>query len=593
MAISQAFLDELTARLDIVDLVSGYVQLTRKGANYFGLCPFHNEKTGSFSVNAEKQIYHCFGCGAGGGPINFIMQIEGLTFPDAVEFLARRAGMEVVREDGGRDQSRHRRERILELNRMAARFYYTRFLAQEGEGAREYAARRGLQPATIKRFGIGYAPDQWDSLIAELTAKGVSKEELLEAGLVVKNKKGGVYDRFRNRLMFPIINIRDEIVAFGGRILDDGEPKYLNSPDTLAFNKSRNLFAINVARKTRTGRMILTEGNMDAISLQQAGFDNAIASCGTSLTEEQARLLTRYCKEVVIAYDSDEAGRKAVLRAIGILERTGLQVKVLNYTGAKDPDEYIKKNGADAFRLLIDGSSNHIAYRMELILRKYDLEDPAQKVQYLREAAELLSTLKPIEREIYGRQAAELAGVSPQSVEQAAKDAFVARRKREAKKELRKETSPVQAFQPRERDLRYSDPVSARAEEDLLALLASDDTLAEKARAQLSPEEFSSDFLGKVYGEFLRQVSQGQPISPAALETRLSPEEMARVAVFLARGEGKPAGERELSQYIGIIRRQRNLKSAVQNDDALLRLAESKRNLDRHRASQGEPEKRR
>ncbi len=573
MAISQQFLDELVARTDIVELVGQYVQLTRKGANYFGLCPFHNEKTGSFSVNSERQIYHCFGCGAGGGAIRFIMEIEGLPFPDAVALLAQRAGMEMEEEQRGDLGARRRRDRILELNKKAARFFYQQFLSEAGAGARAYAARRGLSSDTIKRFGIGFAPDQWDALLRRLKSDGASDEELLDAGLVVRGKKGGIYDRFRNRLMFPIINIRGEVVAFGGRVLGDGEPKYLNSPDTPVFNKSRNLFALNIAKTSKTGRLILTEGNMDAISLHQAGFDNAIASCGTALTEEQAKLISRFANEVIIAYDSDAAGRKAVLRAITILEKTGLTVRVLNYSGAKDPDEYIQKNGPEAFALLIDDSGNHITYRLDTIRRKYDLEDDSQRVAYLREAAELLSRLKPIEREIYGAKTAENARVTPGAMQAAIKDAYTRRRKRESAKELREETAPLQRFQPKQRDLRYEDPVSARAEEEILRLVVEDETLLPLTESILRPEDFSSSFLGKVYAAFSRQRKEGRVLSPGALEGELTEEEMARLSQILQRPGGTiSGGEAQIRACAEIISTQHTMKQAKDDDDALLAL---------------------
>ena len=301
MAIPESFIDELVARSEITDVVTTYVRLTRKGSNYWGLCPFHNEKTPSFSVSQEKQIYHCFGCGKGGGVISFIMAIENLPFVEAVRLLAQRAGMEVP-ETGENEGYRRRKERLLTLNKEAARFFHETLEGPAGAAGAEYLfGKRGLSRGTVTRFGLGVAPDGWDNLIQAMTAKGFSKRELLDAGLAVDSKKGRIYDRFRNRVIFPIIDLRGEVIGFGGRVLDDSTPKYLNSPDTPVYNKSRNLFALNIARKSKQGRIILTEGYMDTISLHQAGFDCAVASLGTSLTQEHAQLLSRYTKEAIIA----------------------------------------------------------------------------------------------------------------------------------------------------------------------------------------------------------------------------------------------------------------------------------------------------
>ena len=345
MPFPEKFIDDLVARNDIVDVVSGYVRLSkRSGANQFGLCPFHSEKTPSFAVNPEKQIYHCFGCGKGGSVINFIMEIENLGYRDAVAFLARRAGMAMPQEQ--EDAESRKRARMLALNKDAARFFYEQLSTPGGSRARDYMARRRISPATARNFGLGFAPDSWDSLEKAMRQKGYSDFELAEAGLVRRGKNGGFYDTFRDRLMFPVIDVRGSVIGFSGRILGDGEPKYMNSPETLVFNKSRNLFALNLAKKSKSGYILLSEGNIDVVSLHQAGFDSAVASLGTSLTPEQARLLSRYTDQVIIAYDNDGAGIKASQRAIGILEKLDVKVKVLRLEGAKDPDEFIKARGA-------------------------------------------------------------------------------------------------------------------------------------------------------------------------------------------------------------------------------------------------------
>ena len=471
MAIPEAFLQELVERNDIVDVVGSYVRLTkRSGSNQFGLCPFHSEKTPSFSVSPDRQIYHCFGCGKGGGVINFIMEIENLSFPEAVEFLAKRVGMTMPEQEDNREAKKRRR--LLDLNRDAARFFYSCLSVPEGAPARDYMAKREITPATAKRFGLGFAPDTWDSLIKAMRELGYSEYEMFDAGLVRKGKNSGHYDTFRNRLMFPVIDVRGDVIGFSGRILGDGEPKYMNSPETLVFNKSRNLFALNLAKKSKSGHIILAEGNIDVVMMHQAGFDSAVASLGTSLTPEQARLISHYTKEVIIAYDSDGAGKKAAQRAIGLLDKLDVKVKVLSMSGAKDPDEYIKTKGADAFRNLLDKSENHIDYRLQAVTDKYDLSVDEQKVAFLKEASDMAARLSgAVERQVYSMRIAKMAGVSDdvviQEVERRRKSLTRAATRRDAKSQAH----PEKQFQPVEKEFRYENPESAAAEEGIIRLL--------------------------------------------------------------------------------------------------------------------------
>ena len=346
------FINELVARNDIVDVVSGYVRLGKKsGSNMFGLCPFHSEKTPSFSVSPDKQIYHCFGCGKGGGVISFIMEIENLSFQEAVAFLAKRANMTLPEQEDSRES--RKRARLYALNRDAARFYYEQLQQPAGERARGYMARRGISKAVAMNFGLGCAPDAWDALGKAMREKGYTDYELFDAGLVKKGRNGGWYDAFRDRLMFPVIDVQGRVIGFSGRILGEEGPKYLNSPETSIFNKGRNLFALNLAKKSKSGYILLSEGNIDVVSLHQAGFDSAVASLGTSLTADQARLISRYTDQVIIAYDNDAAGQKAAQRAIAILEKLDLKVRVLQMSGAKDPDDFIKLKVPEAFARLI------------------------------------------------------------------------------------------------------------------------------------------------------------------------------------------------------------------------------------------------
>lgn len=513
----ESFIQELIERNEITDVVSQYVRLTKKsGQNLFGLCPFHSEKTPSFSVAPDKQIYHCFGCGKGGSVINFIMEIENLSYPDAVRFLARRASMQVPEDRY--DASAGKRERMLSLNRDAARFFYSQLSEPCGRAAREYVRKRGISPQMVTRFGLGCAPDEWQSLTDAMLRRGYTKAELLSAGLVRASKNGGgVYDTFRNRLMFPVIDIRGSVIGFSGRILDDGEPKYMNSPETLVYSKSHNLFALNLAKKSKLGYIILSEGNIDVVSLHQAGFDCAVASLGTSLTPEQARLISRYANEVVIAYDGDEAGQKASQRAIGILQKLDLKVRVLRVTGAKDPDEFIKKYGPTAFENLLAKSQNHIEYRFSDVASKHDLASDEGRVAFLKDATALLAGLpNAVEREVYAGRAAEMANVSP--------DAILREVERERKKNTgqakrrseREESRPMRQLQPKSRALHFDDPVSAAAERGVLRLLCYDPALF--SDEPLTEADFSVPEFGKLYAALREQTRSGGTPSIALLQ---------------------------------------------------------------------------
>ena len=553
MAFSESFLTELTERNDIVDVVSGYVRLGKKsGSNMFGLCPFHSEKTPSFSVSPDKQIYHCFGCGKGGGVINFIMEIENLSFPEAVEFLAKRAGMPIPEEENDRES--RKRSRMLSLNRDAARFFYAQLSTPQGGAARDYMAKRRIGPATAKNFGIGFAPDTWDSLEKAMREKGYTDFELFDAGLVRKGNKGGYYDTFRNRLMFPVIDVRGNVIGFSGRILGDGEPKYMNSPETLVFNKSRNLFALNLAKKSKSGYIILSEGNIDVVSLHQAGFDSAVASLGTSLTAEQARLISRYTNQVIIAYDNDGAGIKAAQRAIGILEKLDLKVKVLRLSGAKDPDEFIKLKGADAFRNLLEASENQIDYRLRSVTDKYDLSVDEQKVEFLKEASDLVARLPgSVERQVYAMRVAAMVGISAEVVTKE-----VERRRKKlvtqaSRSEARQQSRPGQQLQPENKALRYDDPGSAAAEEGLIRLLYLEPSLAQNA-ALPQPEEFSSQALAHIYSVLREKILQGAAVSVATLGGALDQQEMSLLVNLLQKPELLSKGESTLTDYIKRIR---------------------------------------
>lgn len=566
MAFPSAFLDELTARNPIEDVVGQYVALTRKGGNHFGLCPFHSEKTASFSVAPEKGIYYCFGCHKGGGVVNFIMEIEGLDYPDAVRFLAKRSGLEVP-EDQEYRSTYKKQERLRNLCKETARYYHEVLFSDAGAQAREYLVGRGLSRQTVTRFGLGFAKDAWSDLLDTMTKKGYTKEELLDAGLVLKSQKGGLYDRFRNRLMFPIIDVRGNIIGFGGRVMDDSKPKYLNSPETVIFNKRKNLFALQQAKKSQQGRIILTEGYMDAIALHQYGFDCAVASLGTALTEEHAQLLAKYTTQVVLTYDGDEAGQNATRRAIPILEKAGLQVKILRMQGAKDPDEFLKKFGADRFRMLLDQSENQAEYRLVSLRNKFDLSSDEQRVQFLKQAAELIATLSTaVEREIYGARAAEAAGVSAETVKLEVDRAWKRRNRQEQARKNREAMDVAAQQQPMEKGIRYDNLRSAMAEEQLLRQMLKEPSHLETLG--LLPQQFSSPLLGKAYGILKDCHEQGRPVMLSSLEGQITPEEMKHLS-RVVRKKDELVSERALADCAAIIREEYE-RSLRTGDDALM-----------------------
>ncbi|MBE6972646.1 MAG: DNA primase [Ruminococcaceae bacterium] len=574
MAIPEQFVDELVSRTDIVDLVGSYVRLNKKGNNYWGLCPFHSEKTASFSVSPDKQICYCFGCHKGGGVINFLMEMENLSFVEAVQQLAQRAGMQVPESDYDKGR-KERRERLLEMNKEAARYFHSRLYAPEGGQALDYLRRRGLSQATLTNFGLGFAPDSWDGLLNHLAGKGYDKKMVLEGGLAVSNDKGRIYDRFRNRVMFPIIDVRGSVIGFGGRVMDDSKPKYLNSPEGPVYNKSRNLFALNIAKKTKEGRIILTEGYMDTIALHQAGFDCAVASLGTALTADHAQLLARYTKEAVIAYDGDGAGVAAAQRAIPLLEKAGLKVKVLQMRGAKDPDEFIKNYGRDAFAKLLDESSNHIEYRLEKIKSKYDLKDDGQRIEFLREATGLIASLSSaVEREVYGGRAAMAAGISAEAMAQEVKKELRRRIYKEKKKQERHDLAPAANLQPNQKGLHYENVRSAAAEEGILRLVLLEPTLLDQTDG-LTGAEFSAPLLGKVFDLLRDRHADSRAVNLGGLANTLTAEEMSHLARITDRPENLGHARRALSDYIAIIRMER-LKRQGGSDEDLLRAAQAK-----------------
>ena len=548
--IPRAFIDELIDRCNIVDVVSSYVKLKKAGANYLGLCPFHNEKTPSFTVSPEKQLYKCFGCGAGGNVIGFVMQIENLEFIDAVKKLADRCGMTVPESD---DPSFSIRKRVLEANVAAARFFRSNLSTEKGKKAAEYLIRRGLSTKIVQTFGIGYATDGWFELTNELTRQGFTRAELEAARLSGKGKNGGYFDFFRDRVMFPIINERGEVIAFSGRVLTSGAEgrKYINTPDTPAYNKSRALYGIHIAKRTKEDFLILVEGNMDVVALHQAGFDNAIATCGTALTPHQAQIIRKTVAKVVVCFDQDDAGKKATDRAIDILSQADIEVRVLRLPpvrGARgeilvdangkplkdDPDSFIRRNGADAFRQLLQKPPSDIEYKLSSIRSAFDLNTDDGRIGYLKEAAKYLASIpSDIEREIHTRNTARSADLSESALMSEVARIRASRMRDKKRKIEQTSRNPLVQAQPKERGIRYDNPASAISEERLLQLCLSDTKLLDEAGGMLMPEQFSSPLLGSIFQKALDSRARGEHVSPASLLLGLEDNETRHISAVL------------------------------------------------------------
>lgn len=558
MAIPEQFLDELSSRLNIVDVVSAYVPLTRKGGNYWGLCPFHREKTPSFSVNESKQIFHCFGCGKGGGAVRFVMEMENLPFPEAVRKLAAQAGMEVP-EDNSNGAWREKRQRILELNKEAARFYRSMLAQPEGAQVAEYIAqKRRISPKFSARFGLGAAPNAWDRLILAMREKGYDKADLIEAGLAVAGKNGGIYDKYRNRLMLPVIDVRGNVIGFTSRVMDDSTPKYLNTPETAIFKKRSILYGLNYAKNTKRPNMILVEGNIDVITLHQAGFDNTIATMGTALTEEHIRILEKYTQELVLCYDNDNAGVDATQRAIALLKGSQLQVKVLQLPRRRDDsgqlvkqdaDDFIKHQGPEVFEGLLQGCANSVEYRLEEVRQGFDLSQDDQKAQYLQAAAGLVAGLNsPVEREIYGNRAADAAGISREAMAQEVEQQRRQKGRQARRQEERRSLTPTQTIQPKQRELRYANVTSALAEEGVLRVVLLDPSYFRQLE-DLPASDFSAPLLGRAYDQLRQRWQAGKPVSLAALDGVFTPEEMDHLSAVVQQPQPMHTAQAALDDY--------------------------------------------
>ena len=556
MAFPEGFIRELKQRNDITDIISSYVTLRRRGRNLVGLCPFHGEKTPSFNIYTETESFYCFGCGAAGDVISFIMRIENLDYVEAVKYLAQRAGMSMP-EDSYDDTMSRLRKRIYEANREAARFYYRSLYSREGSEGLDYLHGRALSDATIRHFGLGYADESWDSLCGHLKEKGFSNNELISANLAVGRKDGkGVYDRFRSRVMFPIIDLRGNVIAFGGRIMTDEKPKYLNTSDTPVFKKSENLFSLNNAKNTGERTLILCEGYMDVIAVNQAGFQNAVATLGTALTGEQAMLMKRYADEVIICYDADEAGQKATARAIPLLRGAGLNVRVLTVPNGKDPDEFIKSKGADgaaAFRAIIEKSGNDVDYRLQKLRSGYDLSIPDSKVRFLEEAAKFIATLSsPIERDVYMSRICGEFSVDKNAFAGQVDRLLSRRRFEDSKKEFRRIRDDLSGANDKINTDRRAKPRSSSAEEALIAYLISNPDSSKYISERLSAEQFGNSLMKRYYLYLQERVSNGlDPLNNVSAD--LTRDETNRLYRIIADHSSVIMTREALDEYIEVI----------------------------------------
>ena len=566
MALPDSFIQELKARSDIVDVISSYVNLKRTGRNMVGLCPFHGEKTPSFHVNVENAYFHCFGCGAGGDVITFIRRIENLDYMDAVRLLAQRAGMTVPTE-GVDDKTARIRARIFEANREAARFFHRMLYSPQGAQALAYLRGRGLKESTIKHFGLGYAPPGRFALVDALREKGFRDNELVTANLAFAGRRDNAVDRFVDRVMFPIIDLRWNVIAFGGRVMGDGKPKYLNTSDTLVFRKSNQLFALNFAKNSGEQRLILVEGYMDVIALHQAGFTNAVATLGTALAVDHARLMARYTKEVIVSYDSDAAGQKAADRAIPMLRDAGLTVRVLAIPGSKDPDEYIRsfgEHGPARFKQLLDATGNDVEYRLQKAKSGCDLTTAEGKIAYLNAAVSVLATLDSrMEQEIYAGRLSEEVGIQKSAVMQQV-DKLLRKRMRSAQtRQVREIQQSVSAQRDSVNPQRAAHLRAAHAEEALIAYVINNPDMAKNIGEQMPPEGMVTDFNRRVYQLVMGRIQEGRPADLMDLSQEFSMEEMSRITQILS--SAPPTGDtwESAQEYIRVIRLEKETLTAA------------------------------
>lgn len=567
----QNFIDEVIARNDIVDVISEYAKLKRVGNRFSALCPLHNDKKSpSLSISPDKQLFHCFGCGAGGTVLNFIMAAEHLEFMDAVRFLADRARLPVpeFRRSGSHsDGSSDRRRRLYEINAAAGRYFFSMLIGTQGKEAMAYLKEREIRNSTIKMFGLGYAPEGWHNLLDHLKEKGYREEDMLAAGLIKKRENGSYYDAFYDgRVMFPIIDVRGNIIGFGGRILKDNPNtgKYLNSPETMIFKKKENLFGLNLAKNNNSGRLYLMEGYMDVISLHQAGIHNAVASLGTAFTPEQARLVKRYGGRAVLCYDADEAGKKATIRAGKILAEEDIKTKVLTVTDGKDPDEFIKAKGPEAFMELVEHAKPFVEYRIDEIKQQYDFEDADDQIEFAEAAAAILAEMKnPVEAEVYAARIGKSAGVRPESILARVEEL----RRRQQKTESRREAAAQRrAYEKQTGGRRDLDKMGLYNAEKLLLSLMCDAGVVKAAQAEgLTPADFSEGIRRKIAEKLFALSAEGGHFEISAFLRQFDPQEAGMVSEILISDKNTQNPKEACRLPIAVMKKEKNkrLQSAM------------------------------
>ncbi|MBQ8567778.1 MAG: DNA primase [Oscillospiraceae bacterium] len=582
MALPDDFIYSLKQNNPIENVIGSYVSLKKQSRDYICLCPFHSEKTPSCHVHPSEGFFHCFGCGAGGDVITFIMKAENLQYIEAVKLLAERAGMPMPEDARNNDFSRQK-ARILEINRSAAKFF-NKVLRKDpaGEKGRRYFQMRQLDPKTIIKYGLGYAPDSWHSLSEHLKTEGFTEDEMVAANLCGIGRNGGIYDQFRDRVMFPIIDLRGNVIAFGGRIIDGSGPKYLNSSDTPVFKKSRNLFSLNFAKNSDEKRLILAEGYMDVISINQAGFENVVATLGTALTPEQARLMSQYAEEVIISYDSDGAGQNATHKAINLLSEAGVRTKIIRMEGAKDPDEYIKKFGSLRFKQLLDNSDGAINFELAKCRNDIDMNTDQGRVEYLKKCADVLASItSPIERDVYISKVAKEQGVSREAVTQQV-ESIIRRRKNTASKQ---EWLNIRTFSSEYKNNpdAVKHPAEFKAECGIISFLYKNPDETDNISHRLAPECFINDFNRLVYQKIIEKIKNSADFDIMSLQSEFTADEMGKITAILAKSREIEINRSTAEDYINILLKSYSERTEQQpasdmSDDDFRNFARSMRN---------------
>lgn len=567
-SLSDSFLQELRLKTDVVDLISSYVSLKKRGNTYVGLCPFHNEKTPSFTVYENTQSFYCFGCGAGGDSVSFMRKIENLDYIDAVKVLAQRAGMQMP-DEGYDDSLSKKRRTILQINRETARFYHNYMMSEQGKVGLQYFLNRGLSQKTIRHFGLGYAPNKWDELFKHLKSKGYDVSDILTAGVVRKGEKG-YYDYFRNRVMTPIIDVRGNFIAFGGRVLDDSKPKYINTSDTLVYKKTNEVFGLNYAKDSGKDSLILCEGYMDVIAMHQAGFTNAVAGCGTALTNEQVRLLSRYAKEIILVYDNDEAGQKALNKAISLFDQVDVKISIPTLSGGKDPDEIIKNLGRARFADMLENSSNEVEFAIMKLRRGFNLQTTQGKSQFASEAVKILANATPIERDLYLSRLADELGIEKRALQAQLAEYSSRMAKGQKKREYNKIIDDDLRRTRKESFEADTSTVSLKAQARVIGLLMTypDCYLLCK---DLSSEEFTAGFYRKAYEAVTQRIKDNLSLELIMFNEEFTDDEMGKFTQLISVSQNSSNPKKEFTDCINVIdneyKKQNSKSTSEMNDD--------------------------